>query len=567
MSAAPLNSVGHTSRSSSSPWILNSWLDQTLIVFTPLIVVPIVFACYSPWMGVKSETISLVVTSFFALGHHLPGMIRAYGDRDLFHRFHWRFILTPPLLFACFFPLNHYHYEAYRLFTLTWATWHGLMQLYGFVRIYDMKVGSNSIATSYWDWVLCLVWFYTPQFISPVRLSNTLTYCYSIGIPLIPPQAVQGFQFVCLLLCAVSMIGFLVNYAYQHCYGKRPNPIKLLMLASGIGYWWFTTMMVKDLLLGLALFDIVHDVQYLAIVWIYNCRRVSTSPNVGRFMQLVFRRGMVMLYLGLIAAYGAIGLIPSMSQDETVRTLFSGILWTSTIFHYYMDGFIWKFREPSTRAVMGVVDSANPPTVRRFDRSGLMHVMKWSPLVLILTWLFLPEIEGSSVSVSKAAEIKKTYSQQLLPKKILPEDEKSQQFLYGYYKQLINIAEAVPADTAAQVKAAIIQENFGHRAESVAILEKAVSRDPNSASAYLTLGVIEQLSGNLDQALELFRKASKSASNSEDRMNSTMKMAEVYVMKKDFAAARSLFDEAMKNDPKLFNAVMEQQKKKAVQSE
>ncbi len=27
------------------------------------------------------------------MGHHLPGMIRAYGDRALFQRFRWRFYL------------------------------------------------------------------------------------------------------------------------------------------------------------------------------------------------------------------------------------------------------------------------------------------------------------------------------------------------------------------------------------------------------------------------------------------------------------------------------------------
>jgi hypothetical protein len=34
------------------------------------------------------------------MGHHLPGMIRAYGDRALFERFKWRFILAPLFLLA-----------------------------------------------------------------------------------------------------------------------------------------------------------------------------------------------------------------------------------------------------------------------------------------------------------------------------------------------------------------------------------------------------------------------------------------------------------------------------------
>jgi len=32
------------------------------------------------------------------MGHHLPGMIRAYGDRALFQRFKYRFIFAPIFL-------------------------------------------------------------------------------------------------------------------------------------------------------------------------------------------------------------------------------------------------------------------------------------------------------------------------------------------------------------------------------------------------------------------------------------------------------------------------------------
>ncbi len=41
----------------------------------------------------SAQDIYLFVAAFGAMGHHLPGMIRAYGDRSLFERFKWRFIL------------------------------------------------------------------------------------------------------------------------------------------------------------------------------------------------------------------------------------------------------------------------------------------------------------------------------------------------------------------------------------------------------------------------------------------------------------------------------------------
>ena len=41
------------------------------------------------------------------------------------------------------------------------------------------------------------------------------------------------------------------------------------------------------------LFEIFHDVQYLAIVWLFNRKRVDTDPQVGGFTRFVFRHFLV----------------------------------------------------------------------------------------------------------------------------------------------------------------------------------------------------------------------------------------------------------------------------------
>lgn len=52
------------------------------------------------------------------------------------------------------------------------------MQLYGFVRIYDSKVGSVSRSTVYWDWLLCLCAFVTPQLLRPEQLQPAWTLVF-----------------------------------------------------------------------------------------------------------------------------------------------------------------------------------------------------------------------------------------------------------------------------------------------------------------------------------------------------------------------------------------------------
>ncbi|MBX6326297.1 MAG: hypothetical protein IRY93_09705, partial [Chthoniobacterales bacterium] len=73
-------------------WILDGWRDLILYVCTPLVILPIFLIAQTRW---SPEDIYLFVAAFGAMGHHLPGMIRAYGDRALFERFRWRFICAP----------------------------------------------------------------------------------------------------------------------------------------------------------------------------------------------------------------------------------------------------------------------------------------------------------------------------------------------------------------------------------------------------------------------------------------------------------------------------------------
>src|SRR5436309_14167582 len=73
-------------------WILDSWRDLILYVGTPLQLLPAFALAQARW---SPQDIYLFVSAFGALGHPLPGMIRAYADRALFDRCKRRFSLPP----------------------------------------------------------------------------------------------------------------------------------------------------------------------------------------------------------------------------------------------------------------------------------------------------------------------------------------------------------------------------------------------------------------------------------------------------------------------------------------
>ena len=128
----------------TSPWILGRGLDLLLFVGTPALLIPIFAAAQRRW---SAQDIFLFVGAFGAMGHHLPGMIRAYGDKALFNRFKMRFIVAPVALLAVCIWSSFYDVQAVQLVALAWGIWHGLMQTYGFCRIYDSKASAKAAAS------------------------------------------------------------------------------------------------------------------------------------------------------------------------------------------------------------------------------------------------------------------------------------------------------------------------------------------------------------------------------------------------------------------------------------
>src|SRR6516165_1081383 len=176
-------------------WILNSWRDLILYVGTPLLLLPIFLLAQARW---SAQDIYLFVAAFGAMGHHLPGMIRAYGDRALFKRFRWRFIFAPICLVSVCVAFYWGARKGIILIVFFWGVWHGMMQTYGFCRIYDAKTGSFAALTRKLDFATCATWFAAAVLLSPQRMADTLETYYASGGPFISPSLLRAAQQVLL---------------------------------------------------------------------------------------------------------------------------------------------------------------------------------------------------------------------------------------------------------------------------------------------------------------------------------------------------------------------------------
>ena len=579
-----LQTVPDAPASASRPklWILDSWRDLILYVGTPLLLMPVFALAQSRW---SPQDIYLFVAAFGAMGHHLPGMIRAYGDRALFERFKWRFILAPLFLLAVCTAFFWWDLKGILLVVFFWGVWHGLMQTYGFCRIYDAKTGTFDVITRRLDFAMCVIWFATAVALSPYRLSDTLDTYYLCGGPFIPPTMVHhGQQLVLWTAIAVSVL-FLIHFGRMWIVGKRPNPVKVALLVTSIAFWWYCNNLVANILVGIALFEVFHDVQYLSLVWIYNRNRVEKDSNIGGFMRFVFRRsGSLMgLYVGLVFAYGSLAYINGHLGIDTVKRILTGVVTASTLLHFYYDGFIWKVRERSTRQSLGLTGGTADVSLGGFLPSWTLHGLKWAavfvlPLGALWFWqthLNVPEVQRRAwlvADVPIGAKQHFDYGQALQKEGKWAQAEEQYKIALGFKssdaKSHMNLATVLMAqakyDAAArQLEEALhLQPNGGELHLSYASLlqrlgrgdeagphyEAAVRLMPDSPDAHYNYAVFLASTRKENDALSELRRV---VQLKPDHADAQLQLADALFAKSDLEEAKAHYLAALRGDPKL----------------
>ncbi|MGI8821009.1 MAG: tetratricopeptide repeat protein [Chthoniobacterales bacterium] len=466
----------------------------------------------------SAQDIFLFVGAFGAMGHHLPGMIRAYGDKALFQRFRMRFVVAPVVLIAVCVWSSVYNIQAIQLVALVWGIWHGMMQTYGFSRIYDGKARAKAPQRARLDFALCLTWFTTAVVLSPLRFRSCLDLYYDSGGPVIPSWLVNGFRSGAFLILSVVTVLYAVGQWRDWRAGRGFSPIKLALLASSIGFWWYCNNGVQNILVGIALFEVFHDVQYLSIVWIYNRARVERDETIRGFMRFVFRRSGSLLgvYVGLVFAYGAIALLTSGVSAEAIRYTLVGMVTASALLHFYYDGFIWKVRETQTGSMLGLNSERSPtaPQVRRLPPwSG--HALRWAALLVPFGALCGAQLLGRTV----------------------PAIERS-----------ARVAEVLPQDGKAQLAYGKALQDAGRLDDAIGRLETAVRLKPDLAEAEFCLGLALSDRGDLTQSVPHYERALElDPKNAKTEVN----LAGVLRVLRRPSESRARYEHSLALDPKL----------------
>lgn len=395
-------------------WVVSPAADAVFIIGAPVVA----FLLFAPIYAAYGISAVLFIFFGFNLGHHVPTFIRVYGDRALLERFRWNLLLAPviPFTFAmcgiAYLILAGYSVPTIMFLYLIlniWDPWHFMMQNHGFMRIYDRhnlaprKLAGRMDLALGWSWFLYIM-------IGAVNWLPDLLYSgrQLVGVSLMPlfrsgvfgiletaafavAVAVSVVYAGYLVWCAVR--GYYVSYAkllfFAVTYGMMyltyvPNSLMSRMLPA----WTFTA--------GFATLGMVHVSQYLAIVWKYNRALAQRHEAVrdGIFVRMFGRGGtwVLLLYVAACLAYGfglrglmALNMVQSTHVVQQILLWIAGtglaINFTSTITHYYYDGFIWKIRHKENRRNLAMqegdeVEEAATQTVSWWEARRVTPAMR-----------------------------------------------------------------------------------------------------------------------------------------------------------------------------------------------
>ena len=354
-------------------WILDPFQDAVFILGAPLIVLALALAAFLLLDATVATALIIGAHFVFTVGHHMPTFIRIYGDVELLRRFRWSLLLAPAIPFAfALAVLGYIDYKGYPveyilvlyLMLAVWDPWHFLMQHYGFMRIYDRHNAAPRWLAARMDLLLCLSCFVFIMLASGDWLPALLADLWgSAHLPLIMGVSAHLLatlrQFAGLWALAAG-----VAYCVYLFWCRRQRYFisfaKLALFASTFGVMYLTYTPNPWIArvapgwtfkAGFAAVGIVHMTQYLAIVWRYN-RGLALRPGRARsgwFRRLHVRGGWLVAvgYVAFCLLYG--GFLTTKHNGRWLASVLLAVGFTSTLTHYYFDGFIWKLRHQQNR--------------------------------------------------------------------------------------------------------------------------------------------------------------------------------------------------------------------------
>jgi Flp pilus assembly protein TadD len=222
-------------------------------------------------------------------------------------------------------------------------------------------------------------------------------------------------------------------------------------------------------------------------------------------------------YIALCLGFGALTHAWRLFEDDTWIRLAAAVVPGTAMLHYYLDGFIWRIREPETRVALGVDALRQSESPRRPPRriSGrTRHALLW--LLLVVPGVVFLIMESKSSDARPP--------------------------LYVYQ----DLVETFPDSPHAQFELGRILQDMGQLREAKQHFDRSLALSPNDYLTLTRLGALLADQGELKGARTMFERALEIDSTKAEVQNN---LGIVLDELGDLPAARIHLERAVAMDP------------------
>ncbi len=339
--------------SSSNRWIRTAGFDLPFFILSPLIALPVLIV--SP----KPSLLSLSFACIFGVPHYLSTFTFFFWDetRNVRHA-QWGLFAGGPIAIVSVLAVLFWFRvpEIVQVVLFTWNAYHVARQNCGLLSIYRHRAGVRDESAR------------TAANGAIISVAMALTFWNPAGYPTLQrfmlrfsPSAPDVVRVVTIAVAIVMVTRLAISLMKRWRGDSRPGGQELTFLTTSLlmfhPYLWIHSadQATLGLLLG-------HFVQYLAIVWFVQQRRLNWSSDAVRTWlgALASNRALLIFVLALTGVTSlGIRLIPS----GRVQFVYGAAFISLSIVHFYLDGLFWAFKRQEVRQFLGRYLNAPLPAV------------------------------------------------------------------------------------------------------------------------------------------------------------------------------------------------------------
>jgi hypothetical protein len=334
-------------RRSKGAWIVSPGFDLALLIFVPLLTLPVMAGVY---LRIPILAIGGGITLAFA---HYSSSFAFYfwKENQEYHRRRWAAFYAGPFILAALYLFivgTHIPYVM-QFFLFFWNTFHVARQNCGILSIY--RHGAGVMDTRQRDIanraIIAVSLFLALWNIDTHKEVSALFGLVSTNLSLI----VRVSAGIVAAIAVVHLIIALSRRATAENEGGIGAP-ELLFLFSSLAFF-YPYLVIRSSEIATFAMLLPHYVQYMAIVWLLHRRKFgATEGGVPALLKLMSRK--IAVLIPILVAVGGFFYALHLTSIRIGRPYIFETAYLLIAFeHYYLDGLIWSFKQPHVRQTIG----------------------------------------------------------------------------------------------------------------------------------------------------------------------------------------------------------------------